>query len=168
MAPEPASRWLIIGNSGSGKSTLAERIGTALHLPVYDLDLVHWHTDGRKRDEGDARGRVGKVAAGNGWVIEGVYGWLAEVVLPQADTLIWLDLSWDDCREGLLARGLRRGMTPSDQDALLAWAQDYWTRATPSSFAGHERLYRMFGGNKAHLRARDEIAAFVPSQQNLR
>lgn len=159
MALDPASRWIVIGNSGSGKSTLAERVSAALHLPIHDLDLVHWHTDGRKRDEADAKGRVAEIAKGEGWIIEGVYGWLAEVALPRANTLIWLDLPWDDCRSGLLARGLRRGMTPGDQNALLAWAQDYWTRTTPSSFRGHERLYRMFAGNKARLRGRDEIAA---------
>jgi adenylate kinase family enzyme len=95
---------MIVGNSGSGKSTLAERVGAALHLSVYDLDLVHWHTDGRKRDEADAIGRVADLAEGDGWVIEGVYGWLAEVALPRADMLIWLDMAWDDCRAGLLAR----------------------------------------------------------------
>ena len=59
-------------------------------------------------------------------------------------------------------------MTPSDQDVLLAWAQAYWTRTTPSSFAGHERLYRMFEGAKAHLRARDEIAALILDQSTFR
>ena len=161
MASCRTTRWMIVGNSGSGKSTLAERVGAVLHLPVYDLDLVHWHADGCKRDETDAMGCVADLAEGEGWVIEGVYGWLAEVALPRADALVWLDMPWDDCRAGLLARGLRRDMKPSDQDALLAWAQDYWTRTTPTSFAGHERLYRLFEGRKKRLHTRDEIAAFV-------
>lgn len=168
MVPEPTSRWLVIGNSGSGKSTLAERVGTALYLPVHDLDLIHWQTDGRKREEADAKGRVADIAAGDRWIIEGVYGWLAEVAFPRTSTMIWLDMSWDDCRAGLLARGLRRGMKPSNQDALLAWARGYWTRTTPSSFSGHERLYRMFEGHKAHLRTRNEIAALVPGQPSFR
>lgn len=161
MFPNSASRWIIIGNSGSGKSKLAERLGTILHLPIYDLDVLHWHADGRKRDESDAKNRVAQIASGDHWVIEGVYGWLAEVAFPRADALIWLDLTWEDCRSGLLDRGLRRGMTPSDHDALLLWAQNYSTRTTPSSFAGHERLHRMFEQYKARLRTRNEIAAFV-------
>lgn len=164
MAPDPGSRWIVIGNSGAGKSTLAVHVGATLGLPIHDLDLVHWHADGRKRDEADAKARVARVAAGDSWVIEGVYGWLAEVALPWASMLIWIDLPWPECRAGLLARGLRRGMRQSDQDALLAWAQDYWTRMTPSSFAGHERLYRMFDGSKVHLCTRDELAAFVLRQ----
>ena len=161
MIIDLSPRWAVIGNSGSGKSTLAERVGAAMLLPIFDLDLVHWHSDGRKREEADAKARVADLAAGNGWVIEGVYGWLMDVALARARTLIWLDLSWDDCRDGLLARGLRRGMTQNDQDALLAWAQGYWTRTTPSSFTGHERLLRSFTGSKARLRSRDEVAAFV-------
>ena len=168
MVPDPEPRWIVIGNSGSGKSTLARHVGATLGLPVHDLDFVHWDADGRKRDEVDAKARVARVAAGDVWVIEGVYGWLAEVALPRAGTLIWLDLLWPECRWGLLARGLRRGMTQGDQDALLAWAQDYWTRTTPSSFAGHQRLYRMFEGSKAHLRTRDETAAFAMRQSDVR
>lgn len=55
---------VVIGNSGSGKSTLAERLGKTRHLPVYDLDLVHWHPEGRKRDEAVAKARVAEIAAG--------------------------------------------------------------------------------------------------------
>lgn len=153
-------RLIIIGNSGSGKSTLAEHVGMALQLPTHDLDLLHWYTDGLKREEVEAKALVAQIAAGAGWVIEGVYGWLAEVALARATTLLWLDLPWAECREGLLRRGLRRGMTPSDQDALLTWAGAYWTRTTPSSSAGHDRLYRAFGGDKARLRTRGEVVAY--------
>ncbi len=162
MVPPPPIRWVIIGNSGSGKSTLAERLGTALNRPVHDLDLVHWHPDGRKRDEDEAKARVAGIAATDAWIIEGVYGWLSEVALVRATLLIWLDIPWEACRYGLLARGLRRGMTLDDQRDLLAWAQDYRTRTTSSSFTGHQRIYDAFAGEKVRLRTRDEVAAFVP------
>lgn len=154
MSPPRSIRWVIVGNSGSGKSTLAERLGQILHRPIYDLDRVHWQPDGRKRDEADARARVAEIAATDAWIVEGVYGWLAEVALVRATRLIWLDIPWDACRAGLLARGLRRGMTVTDQNDLLAWAQDYWTRTTSSSFTGHERLYRGREGASAHPRRR--------------
>ena len=162
MITDPQSRWVVIGNSGSGKSALAARVGTSLHLPIHDLDLVHWHADGRRRAGAEAQARVAEIAAEDAWVIEGVYGWLAEVALMRATTLVWLDLPWAECRAGLLARGLRRGMTPNDQDALLAWAEAYWTRDTPSSFTGHAQLYRRFERSKAHLRTRAEVIAFQP------
>lgn len=67
-----------------------------------------------------ARQKVADLAATQHWVIEGVYGWLAEVAVPRATALMWLDVSWDVCREGLLARGLRCGGTEADFVELLS------------------------------------------------
>src|SRR5450755_386980 len=52
-----AERTVIMGNSGSGKSTLAEAIASLVHIPVIDLDLLHWEQDGygAKRNEDVAR-----------------------------------------------------------------------------------------------------------------
>lgn len=165
---DSATRLVVIGNCGSGKTALAERVGEALRLPVQDLDLLHWRAEGRKRDESEAKALVADIAEGPSWVIEGVYGWLAEVALDRATALIWLDLSWVECREGLLRRGLRRGMTPNDQEALLAWSSAYWTRETPSSFIGHSQLYQRFHGRKARLRARAETTSFRSDWLSLR
>ena len=70
-----------------------------------------------------ARQKVADLAATRRWVIEGVYGWLAEVAVPRATALMWLDVSWDVCREGLLARGLHCGGTEADFAELLRWAE---------------------------------------------
>jgi hypothetical protein len=96
-------------------------------------------------------------AAAPRWIIEGVYGWLAELALPQATALIWLDLPWNLCREGLLARGSRRGGTKADFADLLTWSEAYWERQTPSSFTGHARLFDGFALCKMRLRDRQEI-----------
>ena len=163
MSPSSAAfgeRVLIIGNSGSGKSTLAARLAARTAQPVFDLDLIHWHADGRKRDAAASREAVAGLASGPGWIIEGVYGWLAVLAVPCATALIWIDLPWAACRDGLLARGLRRGMTQDDQTALLAWAEAYWTRSTPSSFSGHARLFSDFSGPKVRFCERSDIDAF--------
>jgi adenylate kinase family enzyme len=153
-------RLMILGNSGSGKSTLAAQVGAALLLPSHDLDHLHWQADGRQRDAAEARALVADVSTGPAWIIEGVYGWLAEVALLRATDLIWLDLPWAECQDGLLRRGLRRGMTQHDQTELLAWAGAYWTRTSSSSFRGHELLYNGFAGSKRHLKSRAELSAF--------
>ena len=152
-------RTLIIGNSGAGKSTLAQKLALATHAPIIDLDLLHWEGDGygRKRDEGLARQLVRDEAAKPRWIIEGVFGWLAEVALSRATAMLWLDVPWTICREGLLERGLRRGATDKDHVDLLAWAEAYWTRETPSSFAGHARLFASFPGPKRRLHDRREV-----------
>jgi adenylate kinase family enzyme len=88
-----AERTVIIGNSGSGKSTLAEAIASLVHIPVIDLDLLHWEQDGygAKRNEDVARQMALDVSNQRRWIIEGVFGWLAEVALPNATALVWLD-----------------------------------------------------------------------------
>ncbi|MGQ2918089.1 MULTISPECIES: AAA family ATPase [Rhizobium] len=166
-AESPSLRIAIIGNSGSGKSSLAAKAGSALKLPVYDLDHLHWDVDGHERDEAEARLLVAQHASTSDWIIEGVYGWLVETALPRTKTLVWLDLPWTECREGLLRRGGQHGETESDQAALLAWAGDYWTRTTSSSFAGHLQLYDSFEGGKIRLQTRADVTA-LPLQTIIR
>jgi adenylate kinase family enzyme len=98
-----SQRTVIIGNSGAGKSAFAEDLSALIHVPVIDLDLLNWEGDGygRKRDDDAARRMTLEVSAWPLWIIEGVYGWLAESALPRATALIWLDFQWSLCRAGL-------------------------------------------------------------------
>jgi adenylate kinase family enzyme len=156
-------RTLILGNSGSGKSTLAQGLAHLTDARPIDLDIIHWEADGHgaKRDAETARRMVAAAAADERWIIEGVYGWLADVALPRATALIWLDMPWPICRDGLASRGSRRGATDADGQALLAWAETYWQRTTSSSFVGHEAIFASFAGIKHHLRSRAEVSAFL-------
>jgi adenylate kinase family enzyme len=156
-------RIVIIGNSGSGKSTLAKLLAAraGVGMDCVDLDRVHWqHGVGSKRDEGDARAIVAACAAKPNWIVEGVFGWLAEVALPLATALIWLDMPWSVCSENLKRRGPWRGATPDEHADFLAWAENYWQRKTPSSHSGHLALYEDFRGFKRRLRAQSEVAEF--------
>ena len=160
------NRTLIIGNSGSGKSTLAQQLATLAQTPAIDLDLLHWEGDGYgvKRDESAARQLVRAAADQPRWIIEGVFGWLAEVAVPRATTLIWLDVPWNICRAGLLARGPRRGSTDQDNADLLKWAEAYWDRTTPSSFTGHLGIFESFPGLKHRLGSREKVSEFLAEQ----
>jgi adenylate kinase family enzyme len=156
-------RTVVIGNSGSGKSTLAEAIANLAHIPAVDLDLLHWEQGGYglKRNEDVARKMVLDISDQPRWIIEGVFGWLAEVALPKATALIWLDFPWSICRAGLLARGLRRGATSDDAAELMKWAEAYWTRQTQSSFAGHSKIFDDFSGTKLRLESREQVAQLL-------
>ena len=158
-----SQRTVIIGNSGAGKSALAESLADLILVPVIDLDLLNWEGDdyGRKRDEDDARRMTLEVSAQPFWIIEGVYGWLAEVALPRATALIWLDFPWSLCRAGLLARGPRRGATDQDTVELLKWAETYWNRPTSSSFAGHARMFNDFPSTKIRLENREQATLLL-------
>jgi adenylate kinase family enzyme len=126
MTRRAARRIVINGASGSGKSRLAARLaarlGAAHGLAHHDLDALHWLAGGRKRDEEEARALVADAAHGESWIIEGVYGWLSDIALTRATVLVWLDLSWESCLDGLRRRGLREGMSESDRETLIAWA----------------------------------------------
>jgi adenylate kinase family enzyme len=154
-----SERVVVIGNSGSGKSTFAASLAALTKAPIIDLDILHWEDGkrGAKRDEESAKRMVIDAAAMPRWIIEGVYGWLAEPIMTRATALVWLDLPWDVCREGLLGRGQSRGATATDFAELLTWAEAYWDRQTPSSFAGHGRLFDAFAGCKVRLRDRQDI-----------
>ena len=156
-------RTVIIGNSGSGKSTLAGQLAARLDIPAIDLDPLHWEDGhvGQPRDAAVARRLVADAAAEPNWIIEGVYGWLAAVALPRATMLIWLDLPWDVCKAGLLARGPWPGVDEAGFAEFLAWAEAYATRQTSTSWAGHARMFEGFSGAKLRLKDRSETAVFL-------
>jgi adenylate kinase family enzyme len=155
-------RVVIIGNSGSGKSTLAQQLARLIGAPATDLDRIHWQDSyGIKRAEAAAKQMVAGASAESIWIIEGVFGWLAEVALPRATSLIWLDMPWNICREGLSARGLRRGAAEGDHAALLEWAEAYWQRRTPTSFSGHLAMFENFTKTKIRFEQRARLDAFL-------
>lgn len=157
-------RIVIIGASGSGKTTMARSLSKRLALDLLELDLVHWADKvGTQRDEDEAKGRVTDFAVRPGWIIEGVYGWLAAPAIPRASTLIWLDLPWSDCREGLAQRGPWRDATADEHAAFLEWAEAYWSRRTSSSFEGHRAIFDAFEGTKLRLQSRAAIADHPPA-----
>jgi adenylate kinase family enzyme len=117
-------RILIIGNSGSGKSWLAERLGDACSVAPTDLDTIRWIGPGyRLRREAIAI--VRQIAQAEQWIIEGVYGWLAQAALPRVTCLIWLDLPVEGCIANLTERGVRGGGDRASFSALLESTRDY-------------------------------------------
>jgi adenylate kinase family enzyme len=151
-------RVVIIGNSGSGKSTLAQELAQHIGAPSIDLDRFHWQDQvGVKREESLATAMVVEVASSPRWIVEGVYGWLAAAALPFATSLIWLDLPWTACSEGLSSRGPWKGATADEHEAFVQWAEAYWQRTTSTSFAGHLALFEKFTGPKQRLQSRSEI-----------
>ena len=159
-------RVVIIGNSGSGKSTLAQALAQRIGAPAFDLDPIHWQDRvGVKREEALATAMVVELAGKPRWIIEGVYGWLAAPALPFATSLIWLDLPWSACSEGLSRRGPWRGASAEEHAAFLEWAEAYWQRTTPTSFAGHLKLFENFAGPRSRLRSRPEIDALLADRR---
>lgn len=88
-------RVSIAGISGSGKTTLARALAAKLGVPRVELDALN---HGPRRTEAaptELRKRVeaALAAAPRGWVADGNYeSKLGDLIVSQADTLVWLDL----------------------------------------------------------------------------
>ena len=164
-------RVLIIGNSGSGKSWLSSRLSSLLQVKEVNLDSVVWEPGGynQKRSQESIDRELEKLSTESSWVVEGVFGALAEKLVSSADTLIFLDLDWPLCEQSLLSRGsesskqLDHELAEENFRALLKWASEYGSRTSKSSREFHHHLYAGFKGTKLHVTTREEVNAFVVS-----
>ena len=99
---------------------------------------------------------IGNSGSGKSTLAEAIAS-LAHIPAIDLDLLHWEE----GCRAGLLARGPRRGATSDDTAELMKWAEAYWTRQTPSSFAGHSKMFNDFSGTKLRLKSREHVAQLL-------
>ena len=92
-------KTVIIGNSGSGKTWLAKKFA-ATGAPVIHLDNLFWLPGGfdKKRSKNEVDQLIDQSKKHDRWIVEGVFGELAEQYFDEADILIWLDIPWGLCR----------------------------------------------------------------------
>jgi adenylate kinase family enzyme len=87
-------RIKIVGTSGSGKTTLARELAQRLSTPHVELDGLFWQPGWEPSEQTTFRERLSSALAGETWVTDGNYFTASnELILPRADTLIWLDYS---------------------------------------------------------------------------
>ncbi len=145
-------RIVIIGNSGSGKSYLARRLSDYFGYPLVHLDALFWEPGGfnRKRPKDVVYAEIATLAQRKNWIVEGVFGELAEMFMVNADQLIWLDLDQAACLTSLRQRGsesseqLDQASAEANFQKLLTWAAAYWQRDDLRSQLGHARLFAQF------------------------
>ena len=101
-------RVSVVGTSGSGKSTLARELAAILGVPYLELDAVHHQPGWEPLPTGEFRRLVAAEAAADGWVIDGNYGKVRDLVWARADTVVWLDLPKRTVMRQIVWRTLRR------------------------------------------------------------
>lgn len=85
-------RVSIVGNSGSGKTTLARQLDERLEVPHVELDGIFHQPGWQELPTAEFRARVEAVAETPGWVIDGNYNAVRDIVWRHADTVVFLDL----------------------------------------------------------------------------
>ena len=170
-------RVSIVGNSGSGKTTLATALAAALAVPRLELDAVYHLPGWQPRPLPEFRAIVAGFVAADGWVVDGNYSGVSDLVWARADTVVWLDLPRPRVMRQLTRRTLSRMATGrplwhgnrerwsnlfrlDPEESILRWA---WTQHDP-----YRRRYQAARADPAwaglafiQLRTPAEVAAFT-------
>jgi adenylate kinase family enzyme len=92
-----------------GKTTLGRELAGRLEVPFVELDALHHGPNWTEATADEFRAKVEPLVAGEGWVIDGGY-WakLGDLVVRNADTVVWLDLPVRVWLPRLIRRTTRR------------------------------------------------------------
>ncbi len=154
-----------MGNSGSGKTTLASELAAALAVPHLELDSMFHQPGWQELDRELFRERVTAFTAGPGWVVDGNYSAVRDIVWNRADTVIWLDPPRHRVMRRVIWRTLRRMATRAElwngnrerwrylfrrDESIIWWAwtnhhknQERYTRAQADPAFAHLSFIRL-------------------------
>ena len=89
-------RIALVGSPGSGKTTVAAELARRLGLTHVELDAVFHQPSWGELPRDEFRSRVAAALDGHdgrdGWVVDGNYAAVQDLVWARADTVVWLDL----------------------------------------------------------------------------
>lgn len=86
-----AARIVIVGTAGAGKTRLALALGKARGLPVLHGDKVFWRPGWKDPDNDAFRADVSRLTDAQRWIYDGNLGRVADIVLPRAQAVIWIE-----------------------------------------------------------------------------
>jgi adenylate kinase family enzyme len=132
-------RVSVVGNSGSGKSTIARALAEQLGVAWVELDAIYHQPGWRPLPADEFRARVAAAIAANGWVVDGNYSSVQDLVWARADTVVWVDpprwtvmrqIVWRTVKRVALRTTLWNGnrerwrnlLAPNPQNSVIAWA----------------------------------------------
>lgn len=79
--------------SGSGKTTVGRALAQRLDVPFVELDALVHGPNWTETSDAELRRLLAPILGEEGWVIDGGYrGKLGDLVLTEADLVVWIDL----------------------------------------------------------------------------
>jgi adenylate kinase family enzyme len=136
-------RVVVVGTSGSGKTTVAAGIAERLGLLLIELDAIHWLPDWTELPDDYFREQVSELIQCDGWVADGNYRPVRDLLWREADTLVWLDLPFMTIFWRVIKRTVTRILTKEElwnsnyegwdalfgADGMPRWViKTYWRR----------------------------------------
>ena len=100
---------MVASASGNGKTTFGRALAERLAVPFVELDSLVHGPEWVETPADELRRLVEPILAGEGWVIDGTYfRKLGDLVVRDADTVVWLDLPMRVWFPRLVRRTFRR------------------------------------------------------------
>ena len=100
---------VVTSASGSGGTTVGCAIARRLGVPFHELDALFWKPGWVESTAEELRAAVEPIVATDAWVIDGSYqSKIGQLVLGNADVVVWLDLPLRVWLPRLVARTFRR------------------------------------------------------------
>ncbi len=166
-------KLVMIGNTGAGKSWLSRHISRMLKVPVFHLDQIYWKPGSftEKQPKEYVAKKINEIIIKPNWIVEGSYGDLAEMCLPKASLLFWLNPSRDENLSNLQLRGTQeenwkdKGLAKDSFLELIKWAHSYWERNDVFSFSYHEKVFNDYKGNKIKFASNEEVKKYLKANR---
>jgi len=125
---ETGKHIVIYGPACSGKTTLARQISHLTELPHIELDEIFWEPGWEHKSLEEFRAGISAALdqCPDGWIADGNYSRVRDLILPQADTVIWLRPTFGVAFWRLLKRTISRC-----KGRTLLWETNYesWQKA---------------------------------------
>lgn len=104
------TRLVVVGTSGSGKTTMATRLAHLLAVPRVELDAFQHGPNWEQATEAQLKERAAAATTGDGWVVDGNYSAVRDVVWPRATAIVWLDYERGVVMRRVLWRSVERAV----------------------------------------------------------
>jgi adenylate kinase family enzyme len=150
----------VVGTSGSGKTTVARVLARRFGVPHVELDALFHGPGWTETPVEEFRRRVAAATQGSGWVVDGNYeSKLGDLVLEQADTVVWLDVPLRVALSRVTRRTIRRIRA---NEELWNGNRESWR----GGFFGWESMF--VWTIRSHLKRRRHVPVQLSRQPSLR
>ena len=155
----PPTRIAVHGASGSGKTTLAAALSDLLGVGHTELDGLYHQPGWTELPTEEFRAAVTGVVDGPGWVVDGNYRQVRDLVWARAQMVVVIDLP----RRQVMTQLMRRSVTRSTVGAEL-WNgnRESWANLLSTDEQRNMVLWSWRTHHRYHGEVQDEARASAP------